>query len=176
MIIIPTNKPHNYYDYTGTPDEITEVPKHKQPLVKDWEIKFNIFSGWKQTPIYKSLNEVIEFVSLVCNKPGIIYHYIPQHTNADKFGMLKYKLIGATKKKSDKRILLIVEDTDPKAIFKHIYLEIVDSKAIDCGHVYKDTFTNWDNCSIGGEYTGHRRTKWIKLDPNNFKELTGKVY
>ena len=42
MIIIPTSKPQNYYDYTGTPDKV--VPENGD-LVKDHEIKFNIFSG-----------------------------------------------------------------------------------------------------------------------------------
>ena len=170
MIIIPTSKPQNYYDYTGTPDKV--VPENGD-LVKDHEIKFNIFSGWTQYPIYKDLSEVD---TSKCNKRGIIYHYIPQHSHADKFGMLKYKLVGVTKKKADKRILLIVEDTDKRAIFKHIYLEIKDGKAIDCGHVYGGTLDSWNDCQVGSEYTGHRRAKWVKLDPNDYMDLTGKAY
>jgi len=171
MIIIPTSKPQNYYDYTGTPDEV--ITPSNEDLVKDWEVQFSIFRGWVKKPIYKDISDVD---TTKCNKYGIIYHYAPQHSHADKFGMLKYKLVGATKKKSDKRILLIVEDTDKKAIFKHIYLEIKDGQLIDCGHVYKTTLDNWTNCQVGGEYTGHRRAKWIKLDPDDYGSLTGKSY
>jgi hypothetical protein len=165
-----TSKPQNYHDYTGIPDKVIQANEN---LVKDYAVKFNTFSGWIKYPIYKDLLEVD---TSECNKPGIIYHYIPKHTCADKFGMMKYKLIGVTKKKSDKRILLIVEDTSKNPIFKHIYLEIVDDKVIDCGRVYDNTFKSWDDCKIGSEYTGHRRAKWIKLDPNDFINLTGKCY
>jgi hypothetical protein len=171
MIIIPTSKPQNYYDYTGTPDEV--ITPSNEDLVKDWEVHFSIFRGWVKKPIYKDISDVD---TTKCNKSGTIYRYAPQHSLADKFGMLKYKLVGATKKKSDKRILLIVEDTHKKAIFKHIYLEIKDGKVIDCGHVYNTTLENWNNCPVGSEYTGHRKSKWIKLDPDDYSSLTGKTY
>lgn len=170
MIIVPKSKPHNYYDYTGIPDKVVE---RKENLTKGSEVKFNIFSGWVDYPIYKELNELDSKDLTSYNKGGIIYIYQPNHTRSDKMGMRKFKLIGVTKKKSDKRVLLIVEDLDKKAIFKHIYLEVNGDKSTDCGHVFNTTFDNWGNCEVGGEYKGYRNSKWIKLDPNDFINLTG---
>lgn len=171
MITIPTAKPQNYYDYTGTPDEVIE-PSHED-LVKDWEVYFSIFRGWVKRPVYKDMSEVD---TSKCNRPGLVYRYAPQHPHADEFGMLKYRLVGATRKKSDERTLLIVEDLHEEATFNRLYVEIKDGKLIDCGPVYDTTLENWTACPVGSEYTGHRRAKWIKLDPNDYVELTGKAY
>jgi hypothetical protein len=173
MITIPTTKPHNYYDFNGTPDKV--IPR-KDNLVKGSEVKFNIFDGWVDYPIYKDLNELEPNIISKYDEKGIIYLYKPNHIHSDKWGMMNYKVIGATKKKKDKRTLLIVEDIHPKAIFKVIYLEIKDDKAFDCGHVYNPTLDNWKDTDINDEYKGYRNSKWIKLDPNDFMNLTPKVY
>ena len=94
MIIVPKSKPHNYYDYTGTPDKVVE---RKENLTKGSEVKFNIFSGWVDYPIYKELNELDSKDLTSYNKGGIIYIYQPNHTRSDKMGMRKFKLIGVTK-------------------------------------------------------------------------------
>lgn len=165
MIIIPTSKPQNYYDYTGTPDKVIE-PGNKEHLVKENELKFNMFSGWVQSPIYKELNDIT--LPKKYNKKNHIYIYNPLHTLSDKWGMTEFKIVGYTKKNSDKRVLAICEDTHPKAIFKLIYIEVVGTidgvKAIDCGHVYNTTNDNYNKAKIGESYKGYRNSKWIKLD------------
>jgi hypothetical protein len=177
MITIPNivaiSKIQNKSEYTGTPDKVIE---RKDNLTKGSEVKFNMFNGWVDYPIYKSLNELDNKDISKYNKRGIIYVYQPNHTRSDKWGMLKFKLVGATKKKNDKRILLIVEDLDKLAPFKHIYLEVNGDGSTDCGHVFNTTFDNWKGVNVGDEYKGYRNSKWIKLDPNDFINLTGKIY
>jgi hypothetical protein len=172
-MIIKTSKPQNYSDYNGTPDKISN---RKDNLTKGSEVKFNVFNGWVDYPIYKELSELDPKDLTSYNKEGIIYIYQPNHGCSDDWGMTKYKLIGVTKKKSDKRKLLIVEDLNPNVIFKTIYIEVNGDKATDCGHVFNTTFDNWKDVNVGDEYKGYRNSKWIKLDPNHFSNLTGKIY
>ena len=94
---------------------------------------------------------------------------MPKSSYSDNFGMMEYKVIGVTKKNSDKRILAICEDTNPNSIFKFIYIQIIGTKAIDCGHVYNTTKDNFDKTDIGQSYKGYRNSKWIKLNPTDFK-------
>jgi hypothetical protein len=172
-MIVKTSKIQSYSDYNGIPDKISD---RKDKLTKGSEVNFNTFEGWVDHPIYKELNELDSKDLVSYNKEGIIYIYQPNHGRSDDWGMTKYKLIGATKKKSDKRILLIVEDINPNSIFKTIYIEVNGDKATDCSNVFNTTFDNWKDCILGGEYKGYRNSKWIKLDPNDFTNLTGKIY
>lgn len=169
-MIIKAYSPQNY---NGTPDKILA---RKDKLVKDSKVKYNMFDGWVDYPIYKDLNELDPKDFTSYNKEGIIYIYQPNHTQSDDLGILKYKLIGATKKKSNKKILLMVEDLNPNVIFKTIYIEVNDDKVIDCGRVFDKTFDNWKDCILGDEYKGYRNSKWIRLNPDDFINLTGKIY
>jgi len=91
-------------------------------------------------------------------------------------GVLEYKLLGVTKKKSDKRVLLIVEDIHPNATFKQVYLEVRNDKVVYCGQVVPETLINFNSVNEGSEYTGFRRSKWVKLNVNDYQSFTGKVY
>lgn len=178
MNVIKISKPSfNKTEFNGTPDKIIKSNKNPQ-LIAGTKIIHNIFDGWVQYPVYKDFSELDNklFSFWKYSKTNHIYVYSPNHGLSDKLGILSYKVVGATKKKSDKRILLIVEDLTPKAIFKTIYLQIDGNKVIDCGHVFDTTHKNWNECNIGDEYKGYRNSKWIKLDPNDFTNLTGKIY
>lgn len=104
-----------------------------------------------------------------------IYIYTPQHSLSDANGVMTYKIIGMTKKNSDKRILVMCEDLHPKAIFKHVYFEITDNGSVDCGHIYPNTEKNFNGAKVGESYKGYRNSKWIKLDPRDY-DFGGKVY
>jgi hypothetical protein len=77
-MIIKTSKPQNYSDYNGTPDKISD---RKDNLTKGSEVKFNMFNGWVDYPIYKELSEVDSKDLTSYNKEGIIYIYQPNHDN-----------------------------------------------------------------------------------------------
>lgn len=176
MLVIKTNKTQIKSDYTGTPDKV--IPR-KEKICKGSEISFSVFDGWVDRPIYKDLSEIDQTDLIEYNEAGHIYVYLPFHTNADYMGIMKYKVIGATYKKSDKKVRLIVEDnysfTSGKTqLIK--YFVIDKDMAIDCGDVYKPTSEAYQKANIGEEYTGYRRSKWSKLDPNDYKNLFSRVY
>ena len=171
---IQTSKVSGYSDYRGVPDKVV---KRKENLTKGSEVKFNVISSkWIDFPIYKDLSELDSGDLVGYNEVGFIYVYNPKHVDSDKMGILKFRLLGVTRKKSDKRVLLIVEDMCPKATFKTVYLEVEGDNVIDCGRVFNTTFSNWKDCEVGVEYKGYRNSKWIKLDLEDYLNLTGKVY
>jgi hypothetical protein len=156
-------------------DLVYSVPM-KEKVLLTTEIKWNHFNGWTEYPIYKKLTDIDPTLFEGYNKPDSIYSYSPNHTLSDDMGVMEYKVIGATKKKSDKRVLLICEDIRPDAIFKTIYLQIDKNVVTNCGRVFDTTQNNWEQCSIGDEYKGYRNSKWIKLNHNELSDLFGKVY
>lgn len=163
-------------DYTGTPDKI--IPR-KEKVCKGSEIYFNPFNGWVDKPIYKQLSEIDPQDLVQYNQPDYIYVYQPNHVYADDMGIMTYKVIGATFKKSDKQVRIIVEDkytftSGQEELTK--YFTIEDGKAVDCGNGFVPTIEAYNKAEIGQEYTGHRRAKWSKLDPNDYKHLFGKIY
>lgn len=174
MLVVKTNKTSIKSDYTGTPDKI--IPR-KEKVCKGSEIYFQPFDGWVDRPLYKQLSEIDKKDLAQYNGEGYIYVYQPNHVYADDMGIMTYKVVGATQKKSDKGVRLIVEDTYSsfgRTIQKYFVIE--NNQAIDCGLVYIPTEEAYNKAEIGGEYTGYRRSKWIKLDPNDFSNLTGKLY
>lgn len=176
MIVIKANKTMIKSDYTGTPDKIID---RNEKVCKGSEIYFNVFDGWVDKPIYKQLSEIDPSQLSQYNQPGYIYVYQPNHVYADDMGIMTYKVIGATYKKADKQVRLIVEDkytftSDKKELTK--YFTIEDGKAVDCGNGFIPTMEAYNKAEIGQEYTGYRRSKWRKLDPNDYSNLFGKVY
>lgn len=174
MIIVKTNKTLIKSDYTGTPDLI--IPR-KDKVCKGSEIYFRVFDGWVDKPIYKQLSEIDTKDLTQYNQPGYIYVYQPNHIYGDDMGIMRYKVIGATFKKSDKQVRLIVEDTYSsfgRTIPKYFVIE--KDKAIDCGDGFVATMEAYNKAEIGEEYTGYRRSKWLKLNPNDYTNLTGKIY
>jgi hypothetical protein len=172
---VKTVQPKTKSDFNGTPDDVIKSTKVIH-LIKGSKLKHNIFSGWVEYPVYKELSELDPKLFKDYNKSDMVYIYAPSHGRSDNMGILSYKVVGATKKKSDKRILLIVEDMDKKANFKRVYLEIIDDSAIECGHVFNSTDENYNTVNIGDEYKGYRNSKWVKMDPNEFKDKFGKIY
>jgi hypothetical protein len=162
-------------EFEGIPDKVIKSDKNPV-LISGSELKHNLFDGWVEWPTYKDFNEVDPVLFKSYNKKDMIYIYSPMHTCSDKMGILTYKVIGVTKKKSDKRVLLIVEDINKSAVFKKIYLEINDNSVFNCGQVFPKTDDNYNIVGIGDEYKGYRNSKWIKLDPNDFKDTFGKIY
>jgi hypothetical protein len=176
MIVIKANKTMIKSDYTGTPDKI--IDRNKK-VCKGSEIYFNVFDGWVDKPIYKQLSEIDPSQLSQYNQPGYIYVYQPNHVYADDMGIMTYKVIGATYKKADKQVLFIVEDkytftSDKRELTA--YINIKDGKAVDCGNGFIPTMEAYNKAEIGEEYTGYRRSKWCKLDPNDYSNLFGKVY
>lgn len=175
MIVVKANT-NNFKrtDYPGTPDKI--IPR-KEKVCKGSEIYFNPFNGWVDKPIYKQLSEIDPQDLVQYNQPDYIYVYQPNHVYADDMGIMTYKVIGATFKKSDKQVRIIVEDTYSsfgRTIPKYFVIE--DGKAVDCGDGFVATMDAYNKAEIGQEYTGYRRAKWSKLDPNDYKHLFGKIY
>ncbi len=158
------------------PNDVVFSVNMKDKVVESTEVKWSHFNGWTEYPIYKKLNAVDSNQLKPYNKEGVIYVYNPQHTFSDEMGVLEYKLLGATKKKSDKRVLLIVEDLHPNATFKQVYFEVRNDKVVYCGQVIPETLINFNSVNEGLEYAGFRRSKWVKLSVNDFQSLTGKVY
>ena len=174
MIVVKTNKTLIKSDYTGTPDKIIS---RKEKVCKGSEIYFNVFDGWVDKPIHKQLSEIDTSDLSQYNQPGYIYVYQPNHIYADDMGIMTYKVIGATYKKADKKVRLIVEDTYSsfgRTIPKYFVIE--DGKAVDCGNGFVPTMEAYNKAEIGEEYTGYRRAKWMKLDLNDYSHLFGKVY
>lgn len=168
MIVLKANKTAIKSQYNGTPDRI--IPR-KEKVCKGSEIYFHPFDGWVDKPIYKDLSEINPSDLSKYNKRGYIYVYQPNHLDSDDMGIMTYKVTGATLKKSDKKVRLIVSNKQ-----NSIYFMIEDDKVIDCGLVFLKTEEDYNKSNIGEEYTGYRRSKWIKLDPNDFSHLFGKVY
>lgn len=176
MLVIKTNKTLIKSEYTGTPDTI--IPR-KDKVCKGSEIYFRPFDGWVDKPIYKQLSEIDPSELTQYNQPGYIYVYQPNHVYSDDMGIMTYKVIGATYKKSDKKVRLIVEDKYTFTSSKKeltAYLMIEGDKSIDCGNGFIPTMEAYNKAEIGQEYTGYRRSKWMKLDPNDYSNLTGKIY
>lgn len=174
MIVIKINKTLIKSDYTGTPDTI--IPR-KDKVCKGSEIYFRPFDGWVDKPIYKQLSEINPSELSQYNQPGYIYVYQPNHIYADDMGIMTYKVIGTTFKKADKKVRLIVEDTYSsfgRTISKYFVIE--NNQAVDCGDVFIPTEEAYNKAEIGQEYTGYRRSKWMKLNPNDYTNLTGKIY
>lgn len=175
MIVLKASKNNfNKADYPGTPDEI--IPR-KEKVCKSSEIYFSHVRGWVDKPIYKSLSEIDPKDLAQYNNPDYIYIYQPNHVRADEMGIMTHKVIGATFKKSDKQVRLIVEDTYSsfgRTVPKYFVIE--NGKAIDCGDGFIATMDAYNKAQIGQEYTGYRRAKWSKLDPNDYKHLFGKIY
>jgi hypothetical protein len=130
------------------------------------------FRGLTDIPIYFELTELPAERYKHYNTPGIIYVYNPFISNADNNGILSYEVIGAVMKKSDKRIMFIVNDLNNN----QIYIELKALNAIMCGNVYDKTFDNYQQTSINSEYKGERNTTWIKLDHNKYLHLFGMVF
>lgn len=173
MQVLKSNKVQSRTEFNGTPDRFIT---RKDNLTKDSYVKFNPFDGWVDYPIYFQLNEIDKSLLKKYNKKDFIYLYNPFYTHSDEMGITKYKVIGATMKKSDKRVLLIVEDLNPNRIFAYYYIQIENDIAIDCGNVFDKTNDNYNSVEIGEEYKGYRNSKWIKLNVNDYKSLFGKVY
>lgn len=150
----------------------------KDKIVKGTYQENHFLRGLIERPIYKDLNELDTDDLKKYNQSGVIYGYNPNRSLSDDMGIIEYKLIGATKKNRDKRTLLIVEDMSQvhNMTFKYVYLEIVDDVIIYCGRVMENTMNNFNSVNIGDKYKGWKNSGWLKLDVNNFVELTGKIY
>lgn len=157
-------------------DEEVTVIQRKDAVLKDTKIEWNIFKGYCEYPIYKHLAEIDKEQLSQYNDKNILYVYNPNHLHGDDNGIHKYKLLGVTYRRTQKRTLLIVKNMDTRAIFKQIYLQIEGDKVIDCGHVFPDTLEQFKGVEIGETYKGYRNATWQKLDKSKFKDVLGKVY
>lgn len=169
-MIIHKNTTKIQSKFNGTPDKVIPMKKN---LVKDTEVKFCVFDGWTEYPIYKSLSELNAKDYKKYNKKDHIYTYHPSHRDSDVNGIREYKVIGATMKKSDKRVLLIVEN---KNNTDKLYYEINNDEAVYCGHVFLKTDENYNKVNIGEQYKGYRNSNWIKLDHTDYADLFTKIY
>ena len=174
MKVIKTSTIKSKTSFAGTPDFF--IPRNKN-LVKGSKIEFSIFKGWVDYPIHKTLDELNPKDLKPYNKEGLIYVYSPKYTTSDKMGIVTYKLVGVTNKKKDKRIMLIVKEITNEPFRDRLtYLDVKDNEIDDCGWVYQTTLENFNKANFNEEYLAHRNAKWVKLNPDDFKHLTGKVY
>jgi hypothetical protein len=167
------NKTMIQSEFNGVPDKV--IPR-KESLVKGSEVKFHIFDGWVDYPIYFTLDELDKTNYKNYNRKKYLYIYFPEHSGSDAKGILKYEVVGVTKRKSTKDILFIVKEKDFRGNDYHQYYRIDGENIISHGPVFTNTLDGFNKSDVGDEYKGYRNAKWIKLDLDEYSDKLGKVY